>query len=242
MRRDLVVRYGRDNIGFAWVVLEPMILTIGVMIIWTVIKPPFEHGVRIVALVLTGYMPLTLFRHMTNTNVAILKSASVLFYHRSITTADVLIARALIEFAGTTIALMMVYGTLLVFGQIEPIEDIRLVISAWLLVAYFAFGVGLCFAAFTELSEVSERFVQTFQYLQVPISGAFYMVDWIPTYAQDLILYTPFVHCFEMFRAGFYGSSVPTYYNPTYVLFVSTIILAIGIYSVTRARENLHVA
>jgi capsular polysaccharide transport system permease protein len=71
MIREMMMRYGRDNLGFLWVFLEPMLLCVGVMLLWTLIHAPFEHGLTVVALVLTGYMPLTLWRH-TTTNAAIM--------------------------------------------------------------------------------------------------------------------------------------------------------------------------
>ena len=70
--RDMMRRYGRGNLGFLWVLLEPMILTVGVMLIWSVAKGEQEHGIEIIAFVLTGYMPLTLWRHMTNGGVFLL--------------------------------------------------------------------------------------------------------------------------------------------------------------------------
>jgi capsular polysaccharide transport system permease protein len=191
--------------------------------------------------VMTGYMPLTLFRHISNTNINLLKGSATMFYHRGISLWDVVIARALTEFIGTTIAAIVVYSTLYTFGQIELIEDFRPVVFAWLLIAYFAFGVGVCIAAFTELTEVAERFVQTFQYLQVPISGAFYMVDWIPSEAQAYVLYTPFVHGFEMFRDGVYGSTTPTYYSPSYLFLFSTVLVVGGLVTLKKARKNLHI-
>ena len=42
------------------------------------------------------------------------------------------------------------------------------------------------------------------------------MVDWLPHYAQKLLLLNPSVHCFEMFRAGFFGAEVTTHYDPAY--------------------------
>src|ERR1700720_262482 len=82
--RDMMMRYGRHNIGFLWVVLEPMILTAGVMGVWSVIKPPYEHDVRVISLVLTGYMPLTLSRHMTNAGIFIFRRNLGLLYHRNV--------------------------------------------------------------------------------------------------------------------------------------------------------------
>jgi capsular polysaccharide transport system permease protein len=241
IKRDMVVRYGRENIGFAWLMVEPMILTVGVMTLWVIMKPEYEHGIQIVALVLTGYMPLTLFRHITAAQVNMMKASGSLLYHRPVSIWDIFLSRSLMEFGGTTIAFLVIYGILLVFGQIEPVKDWRLVISAWLLIGFFALAIGACFAAVTELSEVSERFVQTYQYLQVPLSGAFFMIDWMPSQVQNLLFYNPLVHGFEMIRAGFFGESVPTHYTPEYIFFWSVALLLIGLAGMKRARRTLHV-
>ena len=47
----------------------------------------------IVALVLTGYMPLTLWRHITNAGVFAFRRSIGLLYHRRITLVDTLLAR-----------------------------------------------------------------------------------------------------------------------------------------------------
>ena len=57
--RFMVTRYGRENVGFLWVILEPMILCVGVMVIWSFLKGSIEHGVQIVAFAFSSYMPLT---------------------------------------------------------------------------------------------------------------------------------------------------------------------------------------
>src|SRR5215510_5657944 len=83
MLRDVATRYGRDNIGFVWVVLEPMILTVGVMIVWSAIAVGgHKEGVTLVEFVLTGYIPLTLWRHLTNSMVLIFRRSVPLLYHR----------------------------------------------------------------------------------------------------------------------------------------------------------------
>src|SRR5258708_25019048 len=82
--REMMMRYGRDNIGFTWVILEPMILTAGVMVIWSIMWGEEKEGSLLVEVVLTGYMPLTLWRHMTGAPVLIFRRSSSLLYHRSI--------------------------------------------------------------------------------------------------------------------------------------------------------------
>jgi len=42
------------------------------------------------------------------------------------------------------------------------------------------------------------------------------MVDWLPKWGQEVILLNPMVHCFEVFRAGYFGSSVVMHYSYGY--------------------------
>src|SRR5271169_5515465 len=71
--RELMTRYGRGNIGFLWLIVEPMILCAGVIGLRWLIQGHHEHGVPLVALLLSGYMPLTLWRHITNRGIFLLR-------------------------------------------------------------------------------------------------------------------------------------------------------------------------
>jgi capsular polysaccharide transport system permease protein len=62
MIRELTTRYGRENIGFLWIMVEPLLFAGLVGLIWRLMKGPEEHGIGVVAFVVTGYIPITLFR------------------------------------------------------------------------------------------------------------------------------------------------------------------------------------
>jgi capsular polysaccharide transport system permease protein len=238
--RDMMMRYGRGNIGFMWIVLEPMILTAGVMGMWSLIKPPFEHGVQIVSFVLTGYMPLTLWRHMTNSAVYLFRRNAGLLYHRNISLLDAFIARMFLEFIGTTTALAVVLTVILAAGIVDPPCDLGLLTAAWLLNGLFSASVGLNMAVLTEHSEVAEKFIQPLQYLMLPLSGTFYMVDWLPTAAQKLAWYNPQVHIFEMFRAGFFSEEITTHYSGWYPFVWSLCLITAGLWGLDKVRNSIH--
>jgi len=238
--RDMMMRYGRANIGFLWVILEPMILTAGVMAMWSMLKSPYEHGLQIVAIVLTGYMPLTLFRHISGAGPNLLARSATLLYHRPISLTDVIISRAILEFCGTTSALIIVYSTLALSGIVSPIQNPGLAACAWLLMGLLSFGLLFLFSILTEYSDTSERFIQPFQYLMLPISGAFFMVDWLPYRAQQLIWFSPTVHCYEMFRAGFFGEAITTHYSWWYPLSWAFALTTVSIINLERVRDRLH--
>jgi capsular polysaccharide transport system permease protein len=238
--RDMMMRYGRGNIGFLWVVLEPMILCTGVLIVRSILNPPSEHGVQLVALVLTGYMPLTLWRHMLNGGTFLFRRSAALLYHRNISLLDAFLSRMLLEFIGTTTALAAVSAFLLAAGIIDSPHDFGLMAAAWLLKGFLSFGLALNFAVLTEYSEVSEKFVAPFQYLMLPLSGTFFLVAWLPTHAQSLIWYNPTVHCYEMFRAGFFGEEVETHYVIWYPLVWSVGLTTFGLWGLERVRDRIH--
>jgi capsular polysaccharide transport system permease protein len=239
--REMMMRYGRDNLGFLWIFIEPMLLCVGVMALWTFIHAPFEHGLTIVALVLTGYMPLTLWRHMTS-HAAVLpfKRNVALLYHRHVSLLDVFLTRIFLEFAGSTTAFLLVSSILVAINLVEAPHDIGLVIAGWLSMALLSAGVSLNVALITEFSEISERFVPLFQYLTLPISGFFFMIDWLPSFAQNLIWYNPTIHCYEMIRAGFFGDSVQTYFSPWYPGMCGIVLFALGIGFFEGMRDRIH--
>ncbi len=46
MIRLIIVRFGRENLGFLWVVIEPMLLCVGVMGIWKITKESLSTASR----------------------------------------------------------------------------------------------------------------------------------------------------------------------------------------------------
>lgn len=240
--RDLMMRYGREQLGFLWVVLEPILLTAGVLTLWSVIKGGYEHGLRLVELVLTGYLLLTLWRHLTNSMIMLFRRNTTLLYHNRITLLDIYFSRVLLEFTGTTSAALMVLGTLNLAGAVGSVHDWTQVIGGWLLMAVLAAGAGACMVWLTEKNEASEKFIQPIQYLFIPISGTFFMVSWLPTSAQNLILLNPMVHTYELLRSGFFGPAVETHYSVAYVLVWASLLVFAGLNGIQRLRSNLQIS
>src|ERR1700712_3397089 len=96
--RDMMARFGRANLGFAWTIMEPMLLTGGVLVLWSLLRQPVIHGIPLVGFVITLYMPLTMWRHMTTSMVRVAGANSELLYHRPISHIDFVAGRLLLEF------------------------------------------------------------------------------------------------------------------------------------------------
>ena len=55
------------------------------------------------------------------------------------------------------------------------------------------------------------------------------MVHWLPSAAQDAVLWLPMVHGTEMIRHGYFGNVVPTYENPAYFVAINLVLTLIGL-------------
>lgn len=240
MTRQMVGKYGRGSLGFLWLIVEPMFLVGGIVTLWSILYPGGKHGMPIAMFVLSGYMPLTLWRHLST--VPKLMSASIgLLYHRRITMFDVIVARAVMEVAAVSAAGITVYLMLFSFNLIDGIADPAVLIAAWGLMSWFSFGVGCLIAGLSEKSDAIENFIQPVQYLILPLSGAFFMVSWLPKKVQDLILIVPIVHIYEMMRAGFFGSTVETHYSGTYAMTACLVATTLGFWSMSSSRQTMSV-
>lgn len=239
--REMQTRFGRQGLGFAWLVGEPMLFCFGVIALWTATKPAYEHGIRVAPFVMTGYMSLLLIRHMINLLTAAIPANTGLLYHRQIAPLHLLAARMLLEFGGATVAFIIVYGTLLALGQVGLPADYLLLYAGWGLVAWVATGFALVMTGLVMRYEMFERIVGLISYVIIPVSGAFFMVSWLPPAARKIILWIPFVHGVEMIRGGVFGEFVETYFDPSYPLLVGFVLNILGLLLIAGAMDRIDV-
>lgn len=241
MMRELITRFGRENIGFLWIMAEPLLFAVLVGIGWRWMKGPEEHGVSVIAFIATGYIPLTLFRNSVSRSVRVFTVNSSLLYHRQIKLLDFIMVRVLIEVTGAMMAYIFVAALLIGFGEFPIPSNIGLVILGWTLYCLFTFSLCLILAALSESSDVYERLIPVTTYVVIPLSGTFTMQSWLTPTAQDALWWSPFVHAMEMMRAGIFGNRVVAEYDALVPLAASMICMVIGLAMVRRVRRRLTV-
>lgn len=216
--RELLTRYGRHNIGFLWLFVEPMLFTLGVTALWTATKAVHGSDLPIVAFALTGYSSVLLWRNMPGRCIGALMANLALLYHRNVRVLDIYLARVLIEFAGATISFMVLGSLFILGGWLTPPEDVLMVIAGWLLIAWFGAALAILLGALSHEFELVDKLWHPASYLLFPLSGAAFLVSGLPKQAQDIVLLLPMVHGVEMIREGFFGSRVATVFSAGYAL------------------------
>jgi capsular polysaccharide transport system permease protein len=239
MLRELNTRFGRENIGFLWIVGEPILFCGGVSILWTAIRPPYDNGIPMTAFVITGYVPLTLWRHCVARAVKAFEANGSLLFHRQVTPMDIIVSRVILEVIGTLIAGVIVSMGAIFLGYMKSPVDIGLVYIGFAYQIAFSFASALIISALSEMSELVEKFIAVLMYLSIPFSGAFSMVSWLPTAFQSVVLYSPSVNSIEMIRAGEFGPGVTTVYSFSYSTYSITIMILLGIALTARVRKYI---
>ena len=224
--REIITRYGRHNVGFLWLFLEPMMFTLGVATLWNLMKATHGFDLPIIAFALTGYSSVLLWRNGSSRCINALEPNYSLLHHRNVRAIDIYFARLLLEVTGSSASLILLTTLFVSLGLMKPPDDIFLSLMAWLLLAWFSIALGMLVGAASERTEVIERVWHVVTYLIFPLSGAAFMLDWMPTAAQKALSWLPMIHGVEMLRHGYFGNIVRTHEDPAY-LFISNLILTL---------------
>jgi capsular polysaccharide transport system permease protein len=239
MLRELMAHYGREGLGFFWIVGSPMILTIGVMLMWGMAGESNRSSVGVIPFALTGYTIITLWRHLIGHASNALQHNMSLMFHRNVHYIDTFIARALLEIIAVGLSFSVLYICIYVTGYIEPIYDGGLLVLGYLASGWLSFSVGLIITALTQMSPVAERFVQPTMYITLPFTGLFFMISWLPSKAADIVSYSPLAQCFEIFRDGMFGHKVHAMWDAQYLIECNIVLTAIGLLLVRKARRSV---
>lgn len=227
--REVLTRYGRHNIGFLWLFVEPMIFTLGVTALWTATQSVHGSDLPIVAFAITGYSSVLLWRNMPGRTIGALQPNLSLLHHRNVRPFDIYNSRLMLEASGATISFIILSIFFHVIGWLELPEDVLQVIGGWLMLAWFGVGLALLLGTLSEASEMVEKLWHPMSYLLFPLSGAAFLVDSLPRQAQDFVLWLPMVHGVEFLREGFFGSRVVAHYDLGYMALANLILTVLGL-------------
>lgn len=240
MMRELITRFGRDNLGVLWLVGEPMIFTLGVATLWS--AAGLAHGgtgIPIVAFAVTGYSSVLMWRNATTQCSAGIEQNKPLLFHRSVLIVDVFFTRIALEIIGATSSFVVLSFFFIFIGWMPVPDDPLMVLGGWFMLAWLGASLALLVGAGTAFSQLVHRLWHPLSYLLFPMSGAAFMVEWLPKRLQDVVLYLPMVHGVELLRHGYFGNVVRTHYDIGYMAECCLVLTLCGLYAVREAHRRV---
>ena len=239
LMREIITRFGRENLGVLWLVGEPMLFTLGVATMWSIAGMHHVSAMPIVAFAVTGYSSVLLWRNSASHAGGAIPQNKPLLFHRNVRVIDVLVIRTVIEMGGATGSFIVLSLLFISIGWMPAPVDPLEVLFGWMLLAWFGTSLALLIGGGTAFSDIVERIWTPIVYLLFPLSGAAFMVDWLPIGMRKFVLLLPMVHGIEIVREGFFGNVVPAHYDVMYMTTSCLMLSLAGLYMVREASRRV---
>lgn len=239
LMREIITRYGRNNIGFLWLFVEPMLMTLMIVLLWKYARAAHFSSLNIIAFMITGYPMAMMWRNASNRAIGAIVANQSLLYHRNVRVLDTIFARMFLEIMGASIAQIVIMATFIFLGWMPMPHDVFYMTLAWFLMAWFAIGLGLVICSIAFYFDAFGKLWGTFSFILLPISGALFFVYSLPQNIQSYALYLPMIHGTEMFRHGYFGNVIPTFENPWYLILCNIVLTLFGLLLVRQFSKGV---
>ncbi len=233
--RETITRWGRKNIGFAWLFLEPMMVIAMFALIFG-LRGRFEsvvyhvYGIPVLAFILVGYSPFMLWRNAVMSCAGAITANKALMHHRNLRPLDFYISRLVLDVVSVTTSFALLLLGLVVAKLAHAPTDLSILVAGWCLLVWFAIGFGLTIGPLLAKFKVLKIIWRAISLLLVVSSGVFFFAAWLPPALRNILLYVPMLHLSEMMKHGYFGEIIQTYENVHYILVWNIFLSFTGVY------------
>ncbi|MDB5688137.1 MAG: transporter [Sphingomonas bacterium] len=240
LMRELHTRYGRENVGYLWVIGEPLTLASMIALIHAGQPTHYANDMAPVPFAVMGYCIFIMFRGLFNRAEGALEANAPLLYHKMVTVFDIMISRALLELVGTSLSLVVLTALLISIGLADwPPRPLWLMFGVFIMF-WFSFNLSMIIVSITHDNRTLGRMVHPVSYIMMPLSGAFYRVEWIPETYRQYLEWFPLPQIFEMCRYGYFQSAKDTYFHVPYLIGCCLVLSYIGLVAMKIVRGKVH--
>jgi ABC-2 type transport system permease protein/capsular polysaccharide transport system permease protein len=229
LMRELLTRYGRNNIGFLWLFIEPMLFTLVITIFWTATRSIHGSAIPIAAFALTGYSSVLLWRNLVGRCLNAIQTNKALLYHRHVTIPDVYFARIILEILAVSTSFVALAIGLYGLDLMPPPEDAFQVLLGWVILSWFGAGLALTIGGLSEKVSLVAKLWPPFAFALFAFSGVGFLVDTLPPAMRDIVLWLPMLNGLEYMRQGWFGSAFVPHYDIEYLLGVNLVLTFAGL-------------
>lgn len=241
LMREILTRYGRHNIGFLWLFIDPMIFTGLIALVWSAMRTRHFDSISVVAFAVTGYSTVILWRTMVSRCIDAVEPNRALLFHRPVKVLDFYFARILLEAAGATISFVLLAALFTMFDLMQLPKDPLKVALGWFLLAWFGASLSLAMGSLSEVSPLVEKIWAPISYISFMFSGAMFMLDMLPAQMRYYMLWVPMVSGVEYLREGYFGPVVRFYYDLGYLVTWNLALLLFGLWQIHLMRRRITV-
>lgn len=239
--RELRTRFGQRRLGYVWLFVEPLLFSAAIVLIHGTRGRFSGEGLRTTfEFFAIGYLLFFKFRSIVNRAGNAIGANRSLLFHRQVTLPDLFVARHVIEGIAVTGVLAVFVVAAVAMGGEPPDSPIQMICALGLMLL-LAQGIAFIVGALTAEWDHLDRIIMLLSILMLPFCGVFFMVEWLPEWMQDIVLWIPTVHVFELLREGQFGDRVSATYDLRYLASWILVphLLGLAALRITRQRIGL---
>lgn len=239
--REIKTRFGRNQLGYGWALLEPVLWISTFLGLYHVLGRAAPPGMSVLAFLVTGIVPYGLFRNASGHTLSAIASNKGLLFYPQVRPLDLVAARALLEVVTqfTVFALLMA-GAALIEGKLR-VGSLLEVVGGLSLAGALGASLGLLFCGLSVFTPTVERIHGPLLRPLFWLSGIFYPVDSAPPALREVVLLNPVAHAIELTRdgwfPGYHARHVSAWYPLAWVLVLT--FLGLSLERVARRRLEL---
>ena len=236
--RELKTRFGSYRLGYAWALLDPLLM-IG---LFSVVFGMRAHGgfggVPAPLFITAGYLPFMFFKKVVSQLQSAVSAYMGLFCYRQVTPFATFIARFLLEvIIGLVVGIILVLGLLWFGFDAIPADPLQVILGYQLLMV-FSFALGIIFCVVGTLMREASKFLDLLMMPLMFISCVMYPLTSIPQQYQHWFLWNPLVHAVELIRSGWIAGYASPNVSWTYLASCTLLLLtfAMSCYRLSHRR------
>jgi capsular polysaccharide transport system permease protein len=237
--RDIRVRAGKFYIGYIVIFLMPF-LHLGVVVTFFVLIdriPPV--GTQPIIYFGLSILPFVIFVYPSRQIVVGLAANRPLLYFPRVKIIDVIIARGLLETAnGIAVSAVVFFVLFLAAGEFSPRDPLGIV-CAILLTLYLGCAWGFLNALMAHVFHFWNYGFNVMFPLIWLLSGILFNPHAIPAPYKDYLAYNPLLQCVEYMRYSYYEVYPGDILDVSYVFWIATCMIALGLAVERGARRIL---
>ena len=237
--REMATRYARTPGGYIWAVLEPLAAIIFLSVGFSLVIRTPALGTSFLLFYATGYMPFDLYGTISGPVARAINFSKPLLLFPAVTWVDAVLARFILNSMTSVLVSVILLTGILAVTDTRTTISLPEIIEALSATMLLGLGVGTLNCALMGLFPIWELIWSILTRPLFLASGIFFLYDDMPGLAREILWYNPLIHVIGLARSGFYPTYNPTYVNLPYVIFVSLILLALGLMLMGRYHRNI---
>ncbi|AWN44523.1 ABC transporter [Methylobacterium durans] len=226
MLRDMRTRFGGSHLGYAVVVLWPVVHTFMLVGIYVFRKVPAPIGDSRALFFATGAVPCLIFQYVSREVMKAVMMNRPLTYYPQVKVFDVVLARIIVEIVTGFLGLLVVCAILVAFGIDPRPADAIIAVGGYCAAILLGIGIGTINVGIISFFPAWIMGYQLFSIAMYILSGVMFLPQYLPPEIYHVLKYNPATQIIEWVRLGYYpnlGAQVDYYYVILFALFSLTI-------------------